>query len=817
MSPRVKPVRFGGRRSPLSQALGVFVRHLPEKIAALVLAVLVWFTIRQELTESVTVAVTVKADLPIRLILTEAFRPFDKAEFRGPRAQIEALKKLEPIVVTLRVREEDLVGQEQATMTFSADRGNLRHAYGHDLVITATDPPAPVELKVAILAEKAVTVNLPRVMGLVGEWESKVELLTPTVRVAGPAPLLKDLTSVEAEPIDGAEILARRGAREDVDKLPLERKLSAVERARRLSLAEGESIKCQVTLTRSRVSRDFAVPFAVLFERADWPVTLVPNETDLVKTERHRVADPAHIPRHGRRPRAGRGRGDRRADPGLRPRGGLRGVPRPGGGPGLPRTDPPRDAGRAAAARELHPPAAGVDRGGYEGTLMGALFGTDGIRGEANREPLTPETLARIGRAIGRALIARGGPATALVGRDTRISSAMVAAAVSAGLASAGVGVRDGGELPTPVVAFLMRKQALGAGIAVSASHNPWRDNGVKVFLAGGFKADPEFERAVELRLADPGPAPDEMPRSIHSAPVQVYEYIRAMEREFPDRPLEGLTLVADCANGAPVWCARELLRFYGATVHAIADRPNGCNINEGCGALHPGVMAAAVKRRRAHGGVSFDGDGDRAIFADETGRVLDGDAILAILARRLLAERRLPKRTVVATVMSNLGLARSLAEEKVKLVTVPVGDRSVVEAMRAGGFSLGGEQSGHIVVKKGSRLIGDGVVTALRVFRAITDTGRPLSELAACFTAAPQHLVNVRVARKPPLLEIEAVRRALEEAEKGLGGDGRILLRYSGTEPLARVMVEGLDAGRTRLAAESIAGAIRREIGGTA
>jgi hypothetical protein len=278
-------VRFGGRPGPLSVLAGAFSKHLPEKFAALLLAVLVWFTIRQELTDSVTVAVTVKADLPPKLILVDGFRPFSKAVFRGPRAQIEALKKLEPIVITLRVREEDLVGQEQAAMSFSVERGNLSHEYGPDVKITSTDPPIPVELKVALLSEKAVTVNLPRVMGLVGEWESKVELLTPTVRIAGPAPALKDLTAVDAEPIDGADILGRRGTREDVEKLPLERKLSSIERARRLSLAEGESIKCQVTLTRSRISREFAVPFSVLFERHDWPVTLVPNETDLLKRD----------------------------------------------------------------------------------------------------------------------------------------------------------------------------------------------------------------------------------------------------------------------------------------------------------------------------------------------------------------------------------------------------------------------------------------------------------------------------------------------------------------------------------------------------
>ncbi|MCU0727621.1 MAG: phosphoglucosamine mutase [Planctomycetes bacterium] len=447
---------------------------------------------------------------------------------------------------------------------------------------------------------------------------------------------------------------------------------------------------------------------------------------------------------------------------------------------------------------------------------MAELFGTDGIRGAANREPLIPETLARIGRAIGRAAVERGRPKTAVLGRDTRESGGMVCTAVAAGLAAEGFAVRDAGILSTPAVALLLRRSRAGLGIAVSASHNPWPDNGVKVFLAGGFKADRKFEARVEAILAGPFEFPDAPPGPVLAEAGAATGYAAEIRSEFRGRPLAGLRLVVDSANGALAGTAPAVLARLGAEVHPLFDRPNGRNINERCGALCPEVVARAVRREKAAAGVAFDGDGDRALFADERGRVIDGDATLAVLARHLVAKRRLPRRTVVATVMSNLGLARSLAEAGVALVTVPVGDRSVVEAMRSFGYGLGGEPSGHVVVRRGTRLVGDGLVTAVHLLRTIREEGRPLSDLAACFARAPQHLVNVPVRAKPPLDTVPALRAAIRAEEERLGTRGRVLVRYSGTEPLARVMVEGPTAGETRRAVERIAVALRETIGRT-
>jgi phosphoglucosamine mutase len=447
---------------------------------------------------------------------------------------------------------------------------------------------------------------------------------------------------------------------------------------------------------------------------------------------------------------------------------------------------------------------------------MAELFGTDGIRGTANREPLTPETLARIGRAIGRAAVERGRRKTAVLGRDTRESGGMVSAAVAAGLAAEGFAVRDAGILSTPAVALLLRRSRAGLGIAVSASHNPWPDNGVKVFLEGGFKADRKFEARVEAILAGTVTSADVPPGPVLAESGAAADYAAEIRGEFRGRPLAGLRLVVDSANGALAGTAPEVLTRLGAKVHPLFDRPNGRNINERCGALRPEVVARAVRREHADAGVAFDGDGDRALFADERGRVIDGDATLAVLARRLAGKRHLPHGTVVATVMSNLGLARSLAGAGIALVTVPVGDRSVVEAMRSSGYGLGGEPSGHVVLRRGTRLVGDGLVTAVHLLRTIREEQEPLSGLAACYTRAPQHLVNVPVREMPPLDTVPALQAAIRAEEELLGRGGRVLVRYSGTEPLARVMVEGPTAGETRRAAERVAVALRETIGRT-
>jgi phosphoglucosamine mutase len=447
---------------------------------------------------------------------------------------------------------------------------------------------------------------------------------------------------------------------------------------------------------------------------------------------------------------------------------------------------------------------------------MKVTFGTDGIRGRVNREPLVPETLARIGRALGEELLSRGGPRRVLMGRDTRISGPMVGGALLSGLLASGVGVTVGGVLPTPAVARLTLSGRFGMGIVVSASHNPPRDNGIKVFLGNGRKGDAAFEAAVEARIeAGPG----EMPAGDATGRYEAWagaaeDYIERLLADFLELDLDGFRIVADCGNGAHTVTAPPALTRVGADVRAIHASPNGKNINRGCGATKAGTVAKAVVEMSAELGVAFDGDGDRAVFADETGAVLDGDAVMAILARDLLSRRSLPHRVVVATVMSNIGLDRALAEIGVRLVRTDVGDQHVARAMEEGGYRLGGEQSGHILVRRGRRLVGDGLETALHLLAALRRSGGRVSELAACFRRSPQHLVNIRVSERRPLDEVDGVSSAIAEVERDLGNEGRVLVRYSGTERLARVMVEGPSRETVRQAAARIAAVIEREIG---
>ena len=445
---------------------------------------------------------------------------------------------------------------------------------------------------------------------------------------------------------------------------------------------------------------------------------------------------------------------------------------------------------------------------------MSRLFGTDGIRGRVNREPFVPDTLARLGRVIGRVLLDRGVRPRVLMGRDTRQSGPMVGGAVLSGLLSAGVDVTVGGVLPTPAIARLVRRGRYGLGVVISASHNPADDNGVKLFTRSARKAEDDFEDEVERRLGEDAGDLPATTGAYRTWPESAEAYVDDILAEFRDVDLSGLTLAVDCANGATSVTGPEALRRLGARVEAIHASPDGLNINRRCGALHPKVVARAVRKLSAAGGITFDGDGDRALFSDERGNLIDGDATLAILARDRLARRRLPKRTVVATVMSNLGLERSLAEVGCRLVRTDVGDRNVVAEMDAGGAALGGEQSGHVIVRRGARMIGDGLETALHLLRALASSGEPLSALAGCFTRAPQVLLGVRVSRKPPLAELPAVADAVAAVTEELGDAGRVNVRYSGTEPLARVMVEGPDRARTRRSAERIAGAIEKEIG---
>jgi phosphoglucosamine mutase len=447
---------------------------------------------------------------------------------------------------------------------------------------------------------------------------------------------------------------------------------------------------------------------------------------------------------------------------------------------------------------------------------MAKLFGTDGIRGRANQGSLAPSQLVKIGRALGATLIDSSARKRVLVGRDTRLSGPMVGSAIVSGLLSAGVDVAVAGVLSTPAVARLTMAGRYGLGIVISASHNPAHDNGVKVFLANGRKPDPEFAEEVEART-DTGPCPggEKSGRyeALHDAPNA---YLDLLLKEFDGLDLTGVRVAVDCANGATSAAGPRALVRLGADVVPVAAKPNGTNINYRCGSTWPRTICRAVVEERADVGIAFDGDGDRVIFADETGAVVDGDATMAILARDLKARRRLPHGTVAATVMSNLGLEQSLKEIGAKLVRTPVGDRYVVEEMDRGGFALGGEQSGHLIVRRGKRMVGDGLETALHLLAARGRAGESLSRLGRCFVRAPQRLINIPVRERPPLEELPEVSDAVRRAKEDLADEGRVVVRYSGTEPVARVMVEAIDPLRMAEAADGIATIIRREIGST-
>ncbi len=455
--------------------------------------------------------------------------------------------------------------------------------------------------------------------------------------------------------------------------------------------------------------------------------------------------------------------------------------------------------------------------------MGGRLFGTDGIRGVANVAPLTAELACRLGRVAACCLADRAGagrrPAI-LVGRDTRISGPLLEQALVAGVLSTGVDVLLGGVLPTPAVAALV--PALGAvgGVVLSASHNPFADNGIKLFSADGDKLPDAWEEEIERRLdaADDGPRPTGAALG-RARPVPRAErrYLDELRRSLPPGfGLDGRPLVLDCAHGATYRVGPRLFRALGAAVTAIGARPSGTNINDGVGALHPQALQARVRATPGAVGFAFDGDGDRLIAVDETGTIVDGDHVLAICARALAGRGALRGGCVVSTVMANLGLERALGALGLGMVRTAVGDRHVLEEMRRRGANLGGEQSGHVIFLDHART-GDGLLTALQLLRVMRDSGRPLAELAGAVQKCPQVLVNVPVRAKPALGELRGVHDALARWEAKLEGRARLLVRYSGTEPLARVMAEGDDREIIETAAGEIAAAIREEIGAMA
>ncbi|HKV55446.1 MAG TPA: phosphoglucosamine mutase [Candidatus Binataceae bacterium] len=447
------------------------------------------------------------------------------------------------------------------------------------------------------------------------------------------------------------------------------------------------------------------------------------------------------------------------------------------------------------------------------------LFGTDGVRGVANLEPITSETALRLGRALAHVFKNRGGRhRRILIGKDTRLSGYMLETAMASGICSMGVDVLLVGPLPTPGIAFLTRSMRADAGVVISASHNPYQDNGIKFFSRDGFKLDDETECAIEELVFDDGAltrfraAGSDIGKAARIDDA-IGRYLVFLKTCVPRSvTFEGVKIVIDCANGAGYKVGPDALEELGAEVIAIGVEPDGTNINEGCGAVHLDRLRETVLASHAQVGVALDGDGDRALFVDERGALFDGDDVMALLGARMAAEGRLKDNTVVATVMSNFGLDLALKRGGARLVRTDVGDPAVAREMRANSYNLGGEQSGHVIFMDHSTT-GDGLITAMLLLSHMVETATPLSELRA-MRRVPQVLENVPVRERVPLEGIPEVARAIASAELRLEGRGRLLVRYSGTEMLARVMVEGDDEGGISEIARQIAAAIHRRLG---
>ena len=447
------------------------------------------------------------------------------------------------------------------------------------------------------------------------------------------------------------------------------------------------------------------------------------------------------------------------------------------------------------------------------------LFGTDGVRGTANLHPMTVEMALQLGQAVAHVFRREGaGPHRFLIGKDTRLSGYMFEDALAAGICSMGGHVIQVGPMPTPAMAFLTRDMRCDAGAMISASHNPYRDNGIKFFAHDGFKLPDAVERRIEDLIgsgelhglrADP----DRIGRAKRIDDAEG-RYVVFLKKCFPfDRDLEGIRIVLDCANGAAYKVGPTMLQELGAELFTLGVEPDGTNINHEVGSLYPDRVAAKVREHRADLGIAVDGDADRVVLVDERGEIVDGDALLALFASDFQARGKLRGGAIVGTVMSNLGLEKAVEKLGLRLVRTQVGDRYVVEEMCGHGYNLGGEQSGHIVFLD-HNTTGDGLLTALQALAVMTKQGKPLSELVAGFERFPQVLVNVKVAEKRPIDEIPALREKITLVERELSGSGRVLIRYSGTENKARVMVEGADEASVRAYAQDLAEALRRSVG---
>jgi len=448
------------------------------------------------------------------------------------------------------------------------------------------------------------------------------------------------------------------------------------------------------------------------------------------------------------------------------------------------------------------------------------LFGTDGIRGVAGAFPLDPETTFAIGRALGHHIARTRKRARAVIGQDTRESGRTIADSVATGLSVAGIEVRSAGVITTPGIAYLARAERFDAGIVISASHNPWTDNGIKVFGADGYKLPDEIELEIEHELftllADEAAitVPATQEGTLPGEAGLRGAYLTWLRGNTDAGRFRGLKLVVDCANGAASELVEELFRSCGVKATFINCASDGCNINEQCGALHPDVVARAVTEAGADVGITFDGDADRALFADHQGRVVNGDAILLLAARQMKAHGTLAGDKVVATTMSNMGLEAALKRSGISMMRAPVGDKYVLEQMQKTGATLGGEQSGHIIFRDGEATTGDGLLTALRALEIVGRSGKPLAELIADLKVFPQTIKNVRVREKKALLGIPSIAQAIRQAESELDGNGRVVVRYSGTEALARVMVEAESEQTMHRIADSIVDAIQQNLG---
>jgi phosphoglucosamine mutase len=453
------------------------------------------------------------------------------------------------------------------------------------------------------------------------------------------------------------------------------------------------------------------------------------------------------------------------------------------------------------------------------------IFGTDGVRGTANIEPVTAETALKLGRAAAHVfknleVQSRGrGKHKIVIGKDTRLSGYLLENAISSGILSMGVDVLFIGPLPTPGVAYVTRSLRADAGIVITASHNPYADNGIKFFRADGYKLDDQVEAIIENlvfsgEIESIRPTAGEIGKAVRidDALARYIEYAKASIPR--GLTLEGVKIVLDCGHGAAYKASPCVLRELGAEVIVYGDRPNGKNINENCGSMHPEAMCQKVVEHGAHIGIAHDGDADRVLLCDENGTLIDGDDIMAIAALEMLAENSLAGKTLVATVMSNAGLEAAITQAGGKMLRTPVGDKNVIDEMLRNDFNFGGEQSGHLIFRDFAST-GDGLVAALQVLRIMKAKGQPLSQLAKCWTRFPQLVTNVKVREKKPFAELDGVNRLVADAEKELSAQGgRLLLRYSGTEPKVRLLVEGRDEKVLEKWSKQICGAIQQQIG---